>query len=112
MMEERQTYILWVDEGRMHEGARKIMQMIMKTEAMEPKGEECSREVETDCQNSQIRNSEDCQEEEAYLRAGIFITVLIFEKKHLHSLSTLFPNSYMHSITHITIFFPGKNLGH
>lgn len=38
---------LWVDEGRMHEGARKIMQMIMKTEAMEPKGEECSREVET-----------------------------------------------------------------
>lgn len=32
--------------------------MIMKTDAMKPKGEECSKEVELGGQNCQIRNSE------------------------------------------------------
>lgn len=58
---ERQTYILWAHEGRIIEGCKKdhsCEQRIMKTDAMEPKGKEYSREVEIDGQNSQIRNSE------------------------------------------------------
>lgn len=42
----------------MDEGTRKFIQIIMKTDAMKPKGEECSKEVELDGQNSHIRNSE------------------------------------------------------
>lgn len=57
MKKERQTYIPLADEGRTHEGTRKRIQTIVKTDAMEPKEEECSREVDIDGQNSQIRNT-------------------------------------------------------
>lgn len=44
-------------KGECTEEARKIIRMIVNTDAMEPKDEGCPREVEIDGQNSQIRNS-------------------------------------------------------
>lgn len=41
---ERQTYILWADEGRMDERARRVIQMngrAKKTDAMQLEGKEC-----------------------------------------------------------------------
>lgn len=88
---------MWVHEGRMDKGARRIIYVnrrILKTESVDPKGEECSREVETDGQNIQIGNSKaSTAEKEVYLRAGVFITVPILERATSYSF-ILFPQTH------------------
>lgn len=97
---ERQTYIPLADEGRTHEGTRKRIQTIVKTDAMEPKEEECSREVDIDGQNSQIRNT------------AIFWSWSLHHsslKNHLLFFSTLSSNSSCTQPHTSTYFPPGKN---
>lgn len=71
----------------------------MKTDALEPKGEKCSGEVEIEGQNSQIQNSEASTAMRMRLRARGFVPAPIIEKWFS---STLSPNSYMHQTTYKT----------
>lgn len=54
----------------------------MKTDALEPKGEKCSGEVEIEGQNSQIQNSEASTAMRMRLRARGFVPAPIFPQIH------------------------------
>lgn len=69
----------------------------MKTDALEPKGEKCSGEVEIEGQNSQIQNSEASTAMRMRLRARGFVPAPIIENDSL----LLFPQIHTCTKPHI-----------